>query len=173
MRSLAIAPVEIDSICSLVVAATGLRLVRAALDHLGLVQEECHVVAGFGTAAVVHSCACPEEPTTSLASILCLDVHHVVAMLGRSVPLRSPRCDVLLVQIQRDGTSASFLVITLIVHAASPVFSLQAVVDRCTTLARYCRAEHQIVICMLLLVCIVYLLGPHLFRLLPEQDQDV
>ena len=94
-------------------------------------------------------------------------------MLGRAVPLGRSRCDVLLVQIQRDGTSASFLVITLIVHAASPVFSLQAVVDRCTTLARHRRAQHQIVMCSLVLLCIIYLLGPHLFRLLPEQDQEV
>ena len=57
MRSLAIAPVEVDSIRSLVVASTGLRLVRAALDHLSLVQEECHVVVCLGPAAVVHSCA--------------------------------------------------------------------------------------------------------------------
>ena len=39
MRSLTIASMEVDSICSLVIATTRLRLVRAALNHLGLVQE--------------------------------------------------------------------------------------------------------------------------------------
>ena len=93
-------------------------------------------------------------------------------MLGRSVPLPRSRCDMLLVQIQRDGSSASFLVLTLIVHATTPVFSLQAVGVRRTTDARHRRAQHQIVMSALLL-CIIYLLGPHLFRLLPAQDQEV
>ena len=78
----------------------------------------------------------------------------------------------LLVQIQRDGSSTSFLMMTLIVHATTPVFSLQAVVDRCTTGARHRRAQHQVVMCSLVL-SIIYLLGPHLFRLLPAQDQEV
>ena len=52
--SLAVAPVEIDSIGSLVVTAAGLILVRGALDHLRLVQKECHVAPSVSTAAVVR-----------------------------------------------------------------------------------------------------------------------
>ena len=52
---LTVAPVEIDSIGSFVVASACLRLIRATLDHLCLIKEKCCVVSRIRATTVVSS----------------------------------------------------------------------------------------------------------------------
>ena len=67
---LAVAPVEIDSIGSFVVASACLRLIRATLDHLCLIKEKCCVVSRIRATTVVSSRSLAEKAYASLASIL-------------------------------------------------------------------------------------------------------
>ena len=65
---LSVAPVQIDSIGSFVVASACLRLIRATLDHLCLIKEA--VVSRIRATTMVSSRSLAEKAYTSLASIL-------------------------------------------------------------------------------------------------------